>query len=176
MEDAASKMKLPLLNRPPPCLRVCLHGSTHAELPLFVFILRQTTFVACRAFGSVPARILSRHFVSQLEITQWLITSSLSALPVHSSPANSFQGEFIFSAGAVCCQIAGKLKCSPILTLQHQSSSSPLTVKALPSEAKTEQEWHVASCCWFTFLSPIMCGSYRWCGLKPIFGPAPELR
>lgn len=85
-------------------------------------------------------------FISQLGITQWLITSLLSALAGHSSPspASSFQGEFILPVRTVCCQIAGKLKCSLILSLQHQKASHPFRLTkllALKPKASSNGAW-----------------------------------
>lgn len=84
-----------------------------------------------------------------------------------------FQGHFVFPARPVCCQIAGKLKCSLILCLQHQKASPPLT-ELLPLKPKLSgdgaQPLNTAP-----LFSVIMSGSSRCCGLKPILRPASEM-
>lgn len=74
------------------CISNLLHNVDSARSPAF------------RSFG--------RRAIYQCTITQWLITSLLSAGAPRSSlsPKNSIITSSSFHPGAVCCQIAGKLE------------------------------------------------------------------
>lgn len=125
------------------CISNLLHNVDSARSPAF------------RSFG--------RRAIYQCTITQWLITSLLSAGAPRSSlsPKNSIITSSSFHPGAVCCQIAGKLEwLHPppphflLLPPPHRaqsgtstSFSSTRTIVAVTSGIKFEQEDHTAAHC-----------------------------
>lgn len=84
-----------------PVHEICRYENLHFAL---LHNVNSTRLPSFRSFG--------RHSIYQCAITQWLITSLLSASAPRSSlsPKNSIITSSSFHPGAVCCQTAGKLE------------------------------------------------------------------